>query len=84
MAPPTLLGIEIGGTKLQIVRGTSAGDITERHRFQVDRERGAEGIREQIATALPELTKNASAVGIGFVSNAWPESGMAVTVTVVP
>ena len=46
------IGIEIGGTKLQLVVGTPAGAILERKRFQVDRARGAEGIREKIADAI--------------------------------
>ncbi|GAB5562571.1 MAG: ROK family protein [Synoicihabitans sp.] len=68
MDHPNLIGIEIGGTKLQIVRGTTAGEITERHRFDVDKSRGAEGIREQIAATLPGLAgaRKPDAIGIGF------------------
>ena len=66
MTPSHLIGLEIGGTKLQIVRGTSTGEILERHRFKVDQARGAEGIREQIAGALPALSRGTDAVGIGF------------------
>lgn len=66
MASPSFIGIEIGGTKLQIVAGDSAGTILHRERFAVDRERGAEGIREQIAGALPALAGDAAAIGIGF------------------
>lgn len=66
MANPSLLGIEIGGTKLQMVRGSAEGDIVDRKRFEVDKSRGAEGIREQIAGALPALAEGAAAIGIGF------------------
>ncbi len=66
MATPSFIGIEIGGTKLQIVRGDSGGEIVDRRRFEVDKPRGAEGIREQIAGALPDLAKGAAAIGIGF------------------
>ena len=52
------LGIEIGGTKLQLVVGTSAGQIVERRRFAVDRDGAAAGIRAQIAYALPELMQS--------------------------
>jgi glucokinase len=66
MSTPSLIGIEIGGTKLQIVRGTKTGEIVERQRFAVDPSRGAEGIRAQIAGALPALAQDAAAIGIGF------------------
>jgi glucokinase len=62
------LGIEIGGTKLQIVVGDASARILERHRFDVDRARGGEGIREQIQTALAGLipTHQPAALGVGF------------------
>jgi len=62
------LGIEIGGTKLQLVAGDADARITERRRFTVDKARGGAGIREQIAGALPELTKlvQPAAIGVGF------------------
>ena len=68
MANPSVIGIEIGGTKLQIVAGTTEGEITHRLRLSVDPNRAAEGIREQIAGALPDLAREsgASAIGIGF------------------
>lgn len=61
------LGLEIGGTKLQVVAGT-AGRIVDRRRFMVDKEAGSEGIRRQIASVLPELMQQHSplAVGVGF------------------
>lgn len=64
----TCLGIEIGGTKLQIAVGNSPAKVLERHRFKVDPAAGGAGIREQIKTALAELvpaTKTA-AIGVGF------------------
>lgn len=62
------LGIEIGGTKLQLVLGDDSGRISERRRLTVDRARGADGIREQIARTIPELlrTESIEAVGVGF------------------
>jgi len=62
------LGIEIGGTKLQLALGDAAGNITERRRLTVDSARGAAGIREQIQQALPELTRGrkVGAAGVGF------------------
>lgn len=64
----TLLGIEIGGTKLQWVEGDATGAISQRHRFTVDRAQGAEGIRRQIAAALTGLRarEGVAAVGVGF------------------
>ncbi len=61
------VGIEIGGTKLQIVAGNAAR-IHERVRLSVDKSLGAEGIRHQLAMALQELLTRvqASAIGLGF------------------
>lgn len=49
------LGIEIGGTKLQIVVGDHDARIRERRRFPVDPLKGAAGIRQQIEAAITEL-----------------------------
>lgn len=63
-----LFGIEIGGTKLQIVVGSSAGHIHKRYRFTVESAAGAEGIRQQIADTVPEILAewNPSAIGVGY------------------
>jgi glucokinase len=68
------LGIEIGGTKLQLGIGPGRrhpGGAVARHRSI--RRRGGEGIREQITAAVPELLQQAGVdraqlrgVGIGF------------------
>src|SRR5262245_11432583 len=47
-AGPRFLGIEIGGTKLQLVTGDESGRLLERCRFTVEKENGAAGIRAQI------------------------------------
>ena len=62
------VGIEVGGTKLQLCAGSPAGEILERRRFIIDSEAGAEGIRARIAESLPALVKNsgARAIGVGF------------------
>jgi glucokinase len=62
------LGIEIGGTKVQIVAGDESLAIIDRWRGDVDRSKGAEGIRIQIAAALEKMLENTSplAVGVGF------------------
>src|SRR5262245_53017521 len=67
------LGIEIGGTKLQLGVGAGDGKLAGLWRGEVDREQGAEGIRRQIGRAVPELLARAglasaalAGVGIGF------------------
>lgn len=62
------LGIEIGGTKLQLVVGERGGRIARRERLTVNRARGGEGIREQIANTIPKLCagQKIEAAGIGF------------------
>ncbi len=62
------LGIEIGGTKLQLVSGDSHGAIAERERFQIAPGEGGNGIRRQIEAALPALLDRAkpTAIGVGF------------------
>ncbi len=64
----TCLGIEIGGTKLQLVVGDASGHILDRRRLAVDRTAGGVGIRQQIAATLPELIRahHPAAVGVGF------------------
>jgi glucokinase len=67
------LGIEIGGTKLQLAVGAGEGVLAGLWRGRVDPASGAEGIRRQIEAALPGLLTNAgversalAGVGIGF------------------
>ncbi len=67
MASNCYLGIEIGGTKLQIVAGDRQ-NILSRHRFEVDRTKGGPGIRGQIEAVIGELTSHwkPAAIGVGF------------------
>ena len=63
------LGIEIGGTKLQLGVGSgSGGPLTALERFDVDPRRGAEGIRQQIARIGRPLIEQYAIqrIGIGF------------------
>jgi glucokinase len=61
------LGIEIGGTKLQIVMGTAEGSLLSTHRFNVAKEEGANGIRANIEAVLEEYKQGRIvAVGVGF------------------
>jgi glucokinase len=73
MGEAWLLGIEIGGTKLQLGVGQGGGDLAALERRQVEPSRGAAGILEQIEAAFPELIHRAGltgrpirAIGIGF------------------
>lgn len=61
------VGIEIGGTKLQIVVGDADAKILERFRLVVDVEKGAKGIKSQIHETLDNIRLHSvSSIGIGF------------------
>ncbi|MCI0378596.1 MAG: ROK family protein [Gemmataceae bacterium] len=67
------LGIEIGGTKLQLGLGAGDGVLKGLWRGTVDVAQGADGIRKQIRDAVPDLLSKAGlvkndvrGVGIGF------------------
>jgi len=61
MAEVWVLGIEIGGTKLQLGIGQGRGDLVARERLRVDPSRGAAGILNQIQEAFPPLASNSRA-----------------------
>ena len=67
------LGIEIGGTKLQLGLGAGDGVLRALWRGSVDPAAGGDGIRRQIVAAVPELLATAGlgrgdlkAAGVGF------------------
>jgi glucokinase len=62
------LGIEIGGTKLQLGVGPGDGTLAALERFAVEPRQGAEGILAQLEAAGRELVSRyaPSAVGFGF------------------
>lgn len=63
------LGIEIGGTKLQLGIGLpTQAKLTKLERLDIDASAGAEGILKQIATTAPTLIEqfNVEKIGIGF------------------
>lgn len=62
------IGIEIGGTKVQLVAGGADGAIVQRARFEVQRAAGAAGIRAQIVEGLHAVRagRRIGAVGVGF------------------
>ncbi len=62
------VGIEIGGTKIQIVTGDSQARILDRKRFIADLVQGGEGIRDQIVKTLKQIQLKQSiySIGVGF------------------
>lgn len=62
------LGIEIGGTKLQIVLAGDDLVIYENFRFAVDKSGGAAGIREHIAQTIIDISKEyiIKGISVGF------------------
>lgn len=61
------MGIEIGGTKLQLISGTTDGSVLSKHRFQINKEEGAKGIRLRIEKTIREnYGGKIAAAGIGF------------------
>lgn len=63
-----LLGVEIGGTKLQLVLGRAGGEICRRWRHTVDPEGGAGAIRDRIEMTVRQVRSDGAldAVGVGF------------------
>ncbi|MGM9510479.1 ROK family protein [Larkinella sp. GY13] len=59
------LGIEIGGTKLQLVAG-EATTLRHHFRFAVDKSRGAAGILAHIDDTLRQLPEPIQTIGVGF------------------
>ena len=72
------LGIEIGGTKLQMVRADAAGTIEKRLRWVVDTTAGADGICTQIEKGFQQLNtaNDLSAIGVGFGGPVDPATGI--------
>jgi glucokinase len=64
----TYVGIEIGGTKLQIVAGDVDGTIRRRWRASADRAGGGAGICRQLRAGIDEIRAgiDARAIGVGF------------------
>ncbi len=64
----SLIGIEIGGTKLQLVLGDETGKIVQRRKLKVKPASGAAAIRRQIRQTLPKLMRlgQVQAIGVGF------------------
>lgn len=67
-ASPLYIGIEIGGTKLQVVAGDHEGNIIDRVRCAVNAEQGAVHIQQQIEQGVQQLQQQhkIAAIGVGF------------------
>lgn len=68
-----IMGVEIGGTKLQLAIGTRDGEILDTHQGSVDIDAGAPGIRDWLEEHIPlmfsranELKGELRAIACGF------------------
>lgn len=70
MAGEKFIGIEIGGTKLQLVIGNTQGNIEACKRYTIDPLAGATGIQADISICFLEwkdlYMKDVAAIGVGF------------------
>ena len=68
MQLPMYLGIEIGGTKLQLAIGRADGTIVQTWRYTIDAAAGAGSIRQQLQQAIEQVMSAYAieAVGVGF------------------
>ncbi len=74
------IGIEIGGTKLQLATGDPAtGKIDQIYRYRVDKAQGAQGILAQIDETLQSLPQPPSRIGIGFGGPVNRQTGVIAT-----
>ena len=64
----TRLGIEIGGTKQQIIAGDNQGNIVDRCRFGMESNANASDIQKRITEELPKLitAHQPERLGVGF------------------
>ncbi len=64
----TRIGIEIGGTKQQIIAGDNQGNIVDRCRFDMEPNANASDIQKRITEELPKLitAHQPERIGVGF------------------
>ncbi len=62
------IGIEIGGTKIQVFVTDENINILERHKFFVNKDRGASGIRDRIKKIVNDIAKKTKIafIGVGY------------------
>lgn len=71
------IGIEIGGTKLQIATGDPlSGRIDLLYRYEVDQDQGAAGILARIEASITLLPQPPQQIGVGFCGPLDPQSGI--------
>ena len=80
-----ILGVEIGGTKLQLALGTPEGDILAAQQGRVDPAGGGQGIREWLVEEIPAFIEAqekvfgpVAAIGCGFGGPMHTPSGRVV------
>jgi glucokinase len=73
------VGIEIGGTKLQLFAADGAGQVQQRFRYEVDKKRGAEGILDTLTKTFRQIQSPVTAVGVGFGGPVNSETGQIST-----
>lgn len=68
MPQQNFIGIEIGGTKLQLARASESLDIEEQISLEVNKANGANGIQQQIEEAFQKLKgrRIITSIGVGF------------------
>jgi glucokinase len=68
MSEQHFIGIEIGGTKLQLVIADASLIILDHIFLEVNQQRGANGIQQQIEAGIDQLKRNrtVAAIGVGF------------------
>ncbi len=68
MAEQNFIGIEIGGTKLQLVIADASLAIKDKISLQVNQDNGAKGIQQKIEESINKLktNKRLTAIGVGF------------------
>lgn len=72
------LGVEIGGTKLQLGLCDRRGRVRLMERRKVERRKGAAGILRQIEEIAPAMLHRVKAIGVGFGGPVDTETGCAV------
>lgn len=78
---PAYLGVEIGGTKLQVARGRADGSVHELLRETAQSTAGAESIAAQVIGMIGQLQRDHTfaGVGIGFGGPVDEDTGVVIT-----
>src|SRR3954470_5718048 len=78
MTEQNFIGIEIGGTKLQLTFANELLKIEKLLSFEVNRSKGAGGIQQQIEEGVHQIKgdKKLDAIGVGFGGPVNHKTGM--------